>query len=102
MSRAAESQVRPAAPDAVAESLLPPLKIEMPEHRQPLEQRFNLAFNNLPAQQFFMTLVSGTRYSMLVPPEVNGTISANLKDVTIFEALVEGYLAAAREAGLRA
>jgi MSHA biogenesis protein MshL len=87
MTRAAESQVRPAAPDAVAESLLPPLKIEMPEHRQPLEQRFNLAFNNLPAQQFFMTLVSGTRYSMLVPPEVTGTISANLKDVTIFEAL---------------
>ncbi|MGV3741843.1 MAG: secretin N-terminal domain-containing protein [Burkholderiaceae bacterium] len=87
MSKAAEPRVRPAAPDAVAASLLPPLKIEMPESRQPLEQRFNLAFNNLPAQQFFMTLVSGTRYSMLVPPEVNGTISANLKDVTIFEAL---------------
>ncbi|MDQ9170218.1 secretin N-terminal domain-containing protein [Oxalobacteraceae bacterium R-40] len=87
MAKAAEPQVRPAAPDAVAASLLPPLKIEMPEQRQPLEQRFNLAFNNLPAQQFFMTLVSGTRYSMLVPPEVTGTISANLKDVTIFEAL---------------
>jgi MSHA biogenesis protein MshL len=87
MNKAAEAQVRPAAPDAVAESLLPPLKIEMPQNRQPLEQRFNLAFNNLSAQQFFMTLVSGTRYSMLVPPEVTGTISANLKDVTVFEAL---------------
>lgn len=87
MSKAAEPQVRPAAPDAVAASLLPPLKIEMPASRQPVEQRFNLAFNNLPAQQFFMTLVSGTPYSMLVPPEVTGTISANLKDVTIFEAL---------------
>lgn len=87
MSKAAEPQVRPAAPDAVAASLLPPLKIEMPTSRQPVEQRFNLAFNNLPAQQFFMTLVSGTPYSMLVPPEVTGSISANLKDVTIFEAL---------------
>ena len=53
----------------------------------PLEQRFSVAFNDLPANQFFMALVNGTPYSMLVPPEVSGTISANLKDVTIFEAL---------------
>ncbi|MDB5762629.1 MAG: mshL [Herminiimonas sp.] len=83
----AEAQARPAQPDAVSASLLPPLRIEMPNVRQPVEQRFNLAFNNLPANQFFMVLVSGTRYSMLVPPEVTGTISANLKDVTVFEAL---------------
>ena len=83
----AEAQARPAQPDAVAASLLPPLRIEMPKASQPQEQRFNLAFNNLPANQFFMVLVSGTRYSMLVPPEVSGTISANLKDVTVFEAL---------------
>src|SRR3569833_999928 len=82
-----EAQVRAASPDAVSASLLPPLKMEAPGPRQPVEQRFNLAFNNLPAAQFFMTQVSGTRYSMLVPPEVTGTISANLKDVTIFEAL---------------
>jgi MSHA biogenesis protein MshL len=83
----AESQVRPAQPDAVSASLLPPIMIEAPKARQPAEQRFSLAFNNLPAAQFFMVLVSGTRYSMLVPPEVAGTISANLKDVTVFEAL---------------
>ena len=34
-----------------------------------------------------MGIVSGTRYSMLVHPEVAGTISVNLKDVTVFEAL---------------
>ncbi|OGB23042.1 MAG: general secretion pathway protein GspD [Burkholderiales bacterium RIFCSPLOWO2_02_FULL_57_36] len=83
----AEAQARPAQPDAVADSLLPPLRIEVPAARQPMEPRFSLAFNNLPANQFFMVLVSGTRYSMLVPPEVTGTISANLKDVTVFEAL---------------
>jgi MSHA biogenesis protein MshL len=83
----AGAQARPAQPDAVADSLLPPLRIEPPAPRQPAEPRFNLAFNNLPANQFFMVLVSGTRYSMLVPPEVTGTISANLKDVTVFEAL---------------
>jgi MSHA biogenesis protein MshL len=82
-----EAQARPAKPDVVADSLLPPIRIEPPAPRPPLEPRFNLAFNNLPANQFFMALVSGTPYSMLVPPEVTGTITANLKNVTVFEAL---------------
>ena len=87
MQNAAKSESQPAKPDAVAAALLPPLNIEMPKARQPLEERFGLAFNNVPAAQFFMSLVSGTRYSMLVHPDVTGTISANLKNVTLFEAL---------------
>jgi MSHA biogenesis protein MshL len=85
MSKAATAA--PAQPDAVSAALLPPLQIEVPKPKQPLEERFSLAFNNVPAQQFFMSLVSGTSYNMLVHPEVSGTISANLKDVTLFEAL---------------
>ncbi|QBE66658.1 pilus (MSHA type) biogenesis protein MshL [Pseudoduganella lutea] len=80
----------PAAPQAVADALLPPasqLAGQMPKARTVLEERFNVAFNNVPAQQFFTALVTGTRYNMLVSPEVVGTISANLKDVTLFEAL---------------
>lgn len=84
---ASESKARPAPSDAVSAALLPPVKIEVPKPKQPLEERFSLAFNAVPAQQFFMSLVTGTRYSMLVHPDVSGTISANLKDVTIFEAL---------------
>lgn len=87
MQKAAESRAAPAQPDAVAASLLPPLKIEIPAVRPPEEQRFNLAFNNVPAQQFFNAIAAGTRYNMLVHPDVTGTISANLKDVTLFEAL---------------
>jgi MSHA biogenesis protein MshL len=34
-----------------------------------------------------MALVSGTRYSMLLPPDVSGSITVNLKDVTVMEAL---------------
>lgn len=86
-AKATKQKAQPEQPDAVAAALLPPLKIEMPKARQPLEERFGVAFNNVPAAQFFMGIVSGTRYSMLVHPEVTGTISVNLKDVTVLEAL---------------
>lgn len=83
---------RGAAPvdDAVANALLPPasaLARELPKARPALEERFNVAFNNVPAQQFFRSIVAGTRYNMLVHPEVSGNISANLKDVTLLETL---------------
>jgi MSHA biogenesis protein MshL len=69
-------------------ALLPPLRMAMPEVRgQPAEPRFDLSVNNAPAAQVFNSIVSGTRYSMLVPPSVSGTISVNLKDVSIKEAL---------------
>ncbi|RJG00065.1 pilus (MSHA type) biogenesis protein MshL [Noviherbaspirillum saxi] len=76
-----------AQPDAVAAALLPPIQIEVPRPRQPLEERFGVTFNNVPAAQFFMGIVSGTQYSMLVHPDVSGNISVNLKDVTVLEAL---------------
>jgi MSHA biogenesis protein MshL len=73
---------------ALDKALLPPLRMAMPEVRgQPAEPRFDLAVNNAPATQVFNSIVSGTRYSMLVPPGVSGTISVNLKDVSIREAL---------------
>jgi MSHA biogenesis protein MshL len=77
-----------ARPRGVDEALLPPLRMEMPNVAgQPIEPRFDLAVNAAPAQQVFMSLVNGTRYSMLVHPGVTGTISLTLKDVTLREAL---------------
>jgi MSHA biogenesis protein MshL len=90
LSKAAQAhstQAMQEQPAAVSSALLPPLRIEVPRARQPIEERFGVAFNNVPAAQFFMGIVSGTRYSMLVHPDVSGTISVNLKDVTVFEAL---------------
>jgi MSHA biogenesis protein MshL len=86
---------RPAAaaaaqPEAVSNALLPPassLAGALPQARAVMEERFNVAFNNVPAQQFFVSLVAGTRYNMLVHPEVAGNITANLRDVTMVEAL---------------
>ena len=69
-------------------ALLPPLRMEMPGVAgRPIDPRFDLSVNNAPAPQVFMAIVSGTRYSMLLNPEVSGTISVNLKDVTVVEAL---------------
>jgi MSHA biogenesis protein MshL len=70
------------------QALLPPLRMEMPSAAgRPLDPRFDLSVTNAPAAQVFMAIVSGTRYSMLLNPEVGGTISVNLKDVTVGEAL---------------
>lgn len=87
LAKAAQANAKAVPPPAVSAALLPPLSIEVPKERRPLEEHFSVTFNNIPAPQFFMAIVSGTRYSMLVHPDVTGTISANLKDVTIFEAL---------------
>jgi MSHA biogenesis protein MshL len=91
---AAGAQSRPAAApaveDAVNNALLPPaasLATQLPKARPALEERFNVSFNNVPAQQFFRSIVAGTRYNILVHPDVSGTITANLKDVTLAETL---------------
>ncbi|MBI4937712.1 MAG: secretin N-terminal domain-containing protein [Nitrosomonadales bacterium] len=88
MDTAAQDSAKPAKPDAISQALLPPLTVQMPKtDSKPLEARFDLSVNHTPASQVFMAIVSGTRYSMLVHPDVAGNISLNLKDVTIFEAL---------------
>jgi MSHA biogenesis protein MshL len=73
--------------DAVSRALLPQLESVLPKAREALEPRFSVNFNQVSAAQFFSAIVVGTRFSALLDPEVAGIISANLKDVTLFEAL---------------
>lgn len=95
ISREVATAARSAAPtatvdDAVANALVPPVSAlagNLPKARPALEERFNVAFRQVPAQQFFQSIVVGTRYNMLVHPDVTGTITANLKDVTLVETL---------------
>jgi len=80
----------PAAPpsEAVSRALLPPMMVEMPRaDAQKPDARFDLSVNNAPASQVFLAVVSGTRYSMVLHPDVKGELSVNLKDVTVTEAL---------------
>ena len=88
MDAAAQERVKAAKIDAVNNALLPPLSLVMPKvDTRPVEAKFDLSVNNTPASQVFTAIASGTRYNMLVPAEVTGNISLNLKDVTVFEAL---------------
>jgi len=87
--RKATTAPKPAPlPPAVAAALAPESKLELPKTTaQPVEPRFDLAVNNASAQQVFMGIASGTRYSMLLHPQVAGNITVNLKNVNVPEAM---------------
>lgn len=74
-------------PANISAALLPPLRIPAPLAAKPVEQKFDLVINNAPASQVFMGIVTGTPYSMLIPTDLPGNLSVNLKNVTVFEAL---------------
>ena len=75
-------------PDSVSNALLPTIdltKSKLPEMAG--EERYDISVDNVPARQFFLSLVEGTSYNMVVHPEVTGNITVNLKNVTIPQVL---------------
>ncbi len=68
--------------------LLPPPQVAMPElPSRPPEPRFDLNVVDASLQQVLPAMVSGTRYSMIVHPDVKGNVTLRLKDTTVPEAL---------------
>ena len=53
----------------------------------PSEARFDLIVNNALAREVFLAMVTETRYSMLMHPDVTGALSVTLRGVTVREAL---------------
>ncbi|HET6788593.1 MAG TPA: secretin N-terminal domain-containing protein, partial [Aquabacterium sp.] len=51
------------------------------------ESRFDLSVNNAPATQVFLQLGMGTNYTVVVSPELSGTVTLSLKGTTVPEAL---------------
>ena len=69
----------------VVEALLPSLQVDT--IIAPSEDRFDVAVDQLEARAFFMGLVQGTPYNMVVSEEIVGSISLDLKNVTVDEVM---------------
>ncbi len=75
-------------PRDVSAALLPPINVQIPGiQRAAPEQRFDVKVRRAAARDFFMSLVEGTPYNMLVHPGVKGRISLDMKNVTVPEVM---------------
>ena len=78
---AAKSYDVPASISAALAEPLPPMAPPPPE------ARLDLLVNNAQARDVFLAIVADTRYSMLMHPDVTGSLSVTLRGVTVLEAL---------------
>ena len=69
----------------VLDALLPPVSKKRNVRR---EARFDVAVSGLAAREFYLGLVEDTRVNIIVHPNVTGTITLNLKDVTVSDVLM--------------
>jgi MSHA biogenesis protein MshL len=76
----------PAVPESTWRTLLPPLTptAHAPE---PDEARFDVSVREMPAREFYLSLVEGTPINMVVDPALDGRITLTLKQVTLGETL---------------
>ena len=70
-----------APPPEVQRALLPPASSSLGVI-PPEAPSFDISVNKAPAQQFFMSLVDGTADNMVVHPDVSGTLTLDLKNVS--------------------
>ncbi len=73
-----------AVPSRVSDALAEPAAPVQPLSPEP---RIDLLVNNAQARDVFLAIVADTRYSMLMHPDVKGTLSVTLRGVTVTEAL---------------
>ena len=73
-------------PNSVRQELMQK-EVRQARHGLLAEKRLEIAASGVAAEQFFAAIVDDSSYSIAVHPEVSGTITLNLKDVTLDEAL---------------
>jgi MSHA biogenesis protein MshL len=79
-----QAQGKVAPPPAVQAALIPPLTSSTSFSGGP---RFDVAANDMPAREFFLSLMEGAGQNLVVHPEVTGTITFSLRRVTLEEVL---------------
>ncbi len=88
LSEDAPPPAPPVPPAAVSEALLPPLQVSLPPPAsRTAGPRFDVTVDQVPARQFFLSLVEGTRENMVVHPGLEGEITLRLKNVTVADVL---------------
>lgn len=72
----------------IDDALLPSIDIDVPGSTGiDTEPRFDLKVKRVAARTFFMGLVQGTPYNMVVHPKVKGSITLDLKNLTVLDVL---------------
>ena len=80
-------KARNAPPQGVEKELLPPLHVRGSAEGETFDQKFDVTVSDSPAREFFMSLVEGTPYNMVLDPAVDGAVTLTLKNVTIDEVM---------------
>ena len=81
-----EAALPPVTPAEVEAALLPEVGVELPDPAANNE-RFDVDTDRTPARTFFMALVKGTPYNMVVHPDVSGRITLSMTSVTVPQVL---------------
>lgn len=69
-------------------ALFPSMRLDMPAFvADAVEPRFDLVVNKAALRDVLLSMVADTRYSLLMPEDLGGTVTVNLKAVTVPEAL---------------
>ncbi|MBU2675793.1 MAG: pilus (MSHA type) biogenesis protein MshL [Gammaproteobacteria bacterium] len=76
-----------ASPPPAPTAVVPPADTSPVMPTEPAAERFNLNSEDTPAQAFFMALVDQTQHNIVVHPQVSGSISLMLQNVTVQEVL---------------
>ena len=72
----------------ISSALLPDINLSAPGMGSiDVEPRFDIKVNRARARQFFMGLVEGSTYNMILHPKVSGRITLDLKNVTVKEVM---------------
>jgi MSHA biogenesis protein MshL len=75
-------------PAAVSATLLPPMQIQLPGIGDTQsETHFDVKVRRIRARDFFLSLVEGTPYNMVIHPKLDGYISLDLKNTTVPETM---------------